>query len=426
MTPEGSAPDESSELPKKPSIFAQVLPYLLAAVIFAWLFSNVTSQVRDEPYQLVGRQWTQLTRRGVDPESVEVVSLDGKAHYCGDNGGGGERCGGAADFAVSNREGRVRIQRRAGSRIPSGARVAVSYAYALTVSDVWTLLGRADLRLFVPVMLLTIVAFFLGEVYSFGRAYRWFSAPDLTRKEMFEVRGGAYVFQVALPVLAEALYPVYLWRSKRVPVTHTVACNMWVLMLDWMVVLSLLTLTIGSNVLFEMHVPGVGRVWLIVCAIGWVVAAALIAVARGPLQRRAASDAQGVIGKASHVLRVLALASWSQYAQIFAIRALTWAALLASNYLTLRSVGITPPPALALLGIPLVVVSIFVPIAVGGYGGPQLVAWVLFAELGGVCPADQAIAYSLLWSTGFLVGRAAIGVVLVRGFWRRCFTAARR
>jgi len=37
---------------------------------------------------------------------------------------------------------------------------------------------------------------------------------------------------------------------------------------------------------------------------------------------------------------------------------------------------------LAMIGIPLVVLSIFLPIGVGGYGGPQLIAWFLFADFG--------------------------------------------
>ena len=74
-----------------------------------------------------------------------------------------------------------------------------------------------------------------------------------------------------------------------------------------------------------------------------------------------------------------------------------------------------------MIGIPLVVLSLFLPIGVGGYGGPQLIAWFLFVKLGAAGTADQVVAYSLLWSAGFLAGRALIGLVFIRRFWSRCF-----
>jgi len=65
---------------------------------------------------------------------------------------------------------------------------------------------------------------------------------------------------------------------------------------------------------------------------------------------------------------------------------------------------------------PLFVASAFLPISVGGYGGPQGVAVLLLVQLWQVTNIESAIAFSMLWSTFFLLGRCSVGALLTIPF----------
>jgi hypothetical protein len=66
---------------------------------------------------------------------------------------------------------------------------------------------------------------------------------------------------------------------------------------------------------------------------------------------------------------------------------------------------------LILLGT-LVLSTAMLPLSVGGYGGPQGVAVLLLVEAWGVASREDALAFSLVWSTMFLVGRVVVGAAL--------------
>jgi hypothetical protein len=128
------------------------------------------------------------------------------------------------------------------------------------------------------------------------------------------------------------------------------------------------------------------------------------------------------LGGALQLLRTFSYARWHHYLRAYAARLMILLSALVSNYAALLAVGAEPELTLAMIGVPIVVLSVFLPVGVGGYGGPQLIAWFVFVKLGNAGTADQIIAYSLLWSTAFLVGRAIIGLVFMPGFWKRCFS----
>jgi hypothetical protein len=66
---------------------------------------------------------------------------------------------------------------------------------------------------------------------------------------------------------------------------------------------------------------------------------------------------------------------------------------------------------LALLGA-LLFSTAMLPLSVAGYGGPQGVAVLLLVEAWGVATREDALAFSLVWSTIFLVGRLIVGAAL--------------
>ena len=433
--------DESDEETiRKPSLLSQIVPYLFTGAILIYVFTGLSSNVVDERHTLSGTEWSALEGSGAKTASVKVASPVGAERYCGVEMGEEaprEVCPAGPDFEIGKDpvgDG-LSIRRTKTSRIHDGQEVSVSYVKKVKLSEMWAMVSGADLTLFLPVMILHVLVFFLGDILSFGLSYRWFNAPDLTLGEIMEVRGGPYVIQVGLAALAEILFPLYMWRVKKVPVTRTVSANVWTMVVDFAAILTAITPAVIYNIYFHNLIPAVGLTWLLGCAAFWTVFGAGIIFWRTPPGRRVVvritsgheggSGESGIkksFGGASQLAWAFSQARWHHIVRCYLVRFGVLLSGLLSNYLALRALGADPSLPLAIIGIPIVILSIFLPVGVGGYGGPQLIAWFLFVKLGGAGTADQIIAYSLLWSTGFLVGRAVIGLIFIRGFWKRCFS----
>ena len=426
---------------KKPSVLSQALPYLFTAVILIWVFTGLSSNVVDERHILKEGHWNELAGAGVKIDTIEIRSHDGTETYCGfPEGESADRnlCPDGADFTFRKHPDRdtVMIRRLDRSRIPDGGGVSVNYVKRVKLSEIWAMVKGANLSLFLPVMVLHTILFFFGDVFSFGMAYRWFNAPDLKMREMMEVRGAPYVIQVGLAPLAEALFPLYMWRVKKVPVTETVSSNIWTFVMDLSAIFSVITPAVLYNMYVENLIPHIGIAWLAGCLLFWALVTGNLLFWKTPPGRRMtarfqtdrtappeAAGIKGSIGGAGRLLQTFGLARGHHMGRCYLARAVVLVSTLVSNYIAIRALGMDPALPIALIGIPIIVLSIFQPIGVGGYGGPQLIAWFLFVKVGHVGSPDQVIAYSLLWSTAFLVGRAAVGLVFIRGFWKRCFPA---
>jgi len=426
---------------KKPSLLSQVLPYLFTAAILIWVFTGLSSNVVDERHRLSRAKWSELEHRGIRSGSIEVRSADGEVIYCqaGQEPGQQEApgiCpeGGDYELRAETEDRAAAIRLAVGSKIEDGTSVSVNYVKKVKMADIAAMVRAADLSYFLPLMIIHCLVFFLADVFSFGLAYKWFNVPDLKVKEMMEVRGAPYVIQVGLATLAEVLFPLYMWRVKKVPITETVSSNLWTIILDMSAVMSAITAAVIYNLYVDNLVPAIGQEWLWGCAVFWAVFIAGLIFWLSPLQERVAAwialdreagqEKNGLkqgVGGALQLLHTFSQAQWHHALWVYFIRLALLISGIVSNYTALLAVGVEPPPALAFISIPIIIMSIFLPIGVGGYGGPQLVAWFLLVKMGEAGTAEQVVTYSLLWSTGFLVGRALIGLVFIRGFWKRCF-----
>ena len=403
----------ASDTVQKSSLAARLAPYGFAIAILVWVFTGLSSPVKDEVHTMRGQQWTALAHPGAAPDSIAVEGA------------------GQCDLEHRTDEaGMVYIRRSDTSNIADGATVLVSYQRAITLAQLGALLRGADLRLFLPAMLLLMLAFFGGDIFGFGTAYRRFNAPGMTWREVAIMRGGPYIIQIGLAPVAEALFPLYLLRQKRVPITETVSSNLWIFAVDLAVICSLITLAVLYNLLVDPVVPALGVGWLAACAVCALFLSGLVLMWKTPwgkrLEQRVNRPPRGEgpaskVGGALGMLRSFSRATGRDYAQAFGARLLMWAGFWVANYAALLAMGVRPPLPLAMVGIPLVVVSIFMPIGVGGFGGPQLIAWYLFTQVGQAGDAERVIAYSFLFSSAFMAGRAIIGGILIRPFWSRCF-----
>ncbi len=322
---------------KKPSILNQAIPYAFTAAILIWVFSSLASSVVDERHVLKGTQWAALDKPAARAGSVEVLDPSRDSEYCGAlESELGEACPDGADYVIAEREetDTLELRRTADSGIPDGGEVSVDYVKDVRLRDVWVMVKAADLRVFLPVMILHCLVFFLADILSFGQAYRFFNVPDMDYKEIAVMRGAPYVVQVGLAAFAEVLFPLYLWRVKKVPVTEALSSNIWTIIIDTAAIFSVLTPGVLYNLFVENLVPAVGWGWLVVCGVYWTVLIGNIVFWHRPVGKRtaeriAARRAGGEAGEQKsgliQLLRTFSMARWDQYLRVYLVRAGLWA-----------------------------------------------------------------------------------------------------
>jgi hypothetical protein len=405
----------ASTEPARPGLLKQLIPFVFAIGILVWVFTGLSANVVDERLTLNDHTPTRLAHLEAKPETITLTMKESGATLCIAQEGmsGAATCPDGVDaYWRTLTEGGTFLIRSESGRIPSGAMVSVDYVYTLNPGELKAQLSEVSLALFFPSMLILCLVFFLADVFSFGYAYRRFNVPGMAWRELMTLRGGPYLVQIGLAPLAEILFPLYLYRVKKVPVAHALSSNIWTLVNDLAATATIITPAVIYNVFMETMVPAVGTTWLVGCAIFWLVYVAIIVYFTGIGKRREPAACPSI-------LRSFFLSTGRDFAQVYAVRMVLWITFVVASFVTLRAVGIDPSMQLAMIGIPLVVMSIFLPIGVGGYGGPQLIAWFVFVEVGQAGSAETVILYSLLFSTAFLVGRAIIGLIFFWSFWRR-------
>jgi hypothetical protein len=300
----------------------------------------------------------------------------------------------------------------------------------------FSIMATADLKLFIPFMVGFTLLFGTVDTFTFGQAYSWFSVK-LTTHEKFELRVAPYVIQVIFAPLAEVFFPLWLWRKKGVSPTHAVSSTFWTVLNDLAAMATALTIAVIYNLKTKL-VPQINIYWLFVMIIFWVVYFANLAFWHSPLQpkmaawiersHKADAEAQGeqsflvkAAAGATQLLRTFSIARWYHYLIVYGIRSLSLIGGLICNYATLRALDISVPLPLMVIASPIIFYGHFLPINVGGYGGPQALSILFFYEIGHCGSKEQIAAYSFLWSTGFLVGRFLFGMVFIRGFWKNAF-----
>jgi hypothetical protein len=276
----------------------------------------------------------------------------------------------------------------------------------------------------------------LVDAFTFGQTYSWFCAK-LTTREKLELRIAPMTVQVVFAPLAEVMFPLYLWRRKGVSPAHAVSTSFWTMISDVAAQTTALTIGIIYNLKTGL-VPQINTWWLVAVCVFWAVYFGNIIFWHTPAQpkiaawversRTAGADQSGAksillkaAAQATQLLRTFSLARWYHYLYVYAVRLLIVTGALACNYATLKSLNITVPTPLAIVALPIIFYSYFLPINVGGFGGPQALAILFLYEIGHCGSKEQIAAFSFLFSTGFLIGRFLFGAVFIRSFWRHTF-----
>ena len=266
-----------------------------------------------------------------------------------------------------------------------------------------TLLVEIDWAAAVLLMIAISIYTLVADVLSFGCIYQRYLAPFVNQLHLISLRGVSMFVVSTVPPLAP-LVPIGYFRKKGVKVSKVISAEVLVTLIDvfgGISVLSLALLFLSSG--FDQRWMVVVWIWLF-----FVLSFSLLFRFRKHWR---------FSGLGRHgLLECFFCVKISHYFQVYTVRLSLLAAhlIVISNMLPLLSIELAFWQLLVFS--PLFVSSAFLPISAGGYGGPQGVAVLLLVQFWHVTNIESAVAFSMLWSTFFLLGRLSVGGILTVPF----------
>lgn len=249
---------------------------------------------------------------------------------------------------------------------------------------------------------------FIGDIFSFGAGFKYLVDVRAPWSHMFMIRSGTIFSGVIFPPLGELFAPYYFYRQWNKNVLRTVGTSIYVVLVDsscGAIALACAFLFFDTSMLSNM--------WLLLLSAHTALLLGVsLAFSRFGLPYLPERFKNGEFFFAMRTV------SFSFTIKLLLMRLAVFAAMCTTIYYLLEVMGIQLSIAQALLFIPLFMASVFLPISAGGYGGPQGAAVLFLVELWEMCSAEQALAFSLLWSTFFLVGRAVVSGLFIFPLWR--------
>jgi len=245
-------------------------------------------------------------------------------------------------------------------------------------------------------------SFFTADVLGFGLAWRRHLAPDVPWSHVRALVCGKQVLFAVVPVLTKLVGPLYFWRHWRIHPLRTFGTSELISACEIGAVMLLVT----AAMLFTG--VGIGPVLTSIVGAWW--AAALVALlwlwsprlqSALPRLRNMSLFYAWVRLKPRELSLQLGLRLAYQLAGVGCV------------WLLLAALGARLSFAQLLAFGPLLLLSGFLPVSMAGYGGPQGVAVALLADKWILMTRAQALAFSLVWSTGLLLIELGVGAMFV-------------
>jgi uncharacterized membrane protein YbhN (UPF0104 family) len=250
--------------------------------------------------------------------------------------------------------------------------------------------------------------FFVMDVFSFGAGLKQVVEPRAPWKDIFLLRGGTIFSGVIFAPLGEVFAPYYFYRRWQRSVLRTVGTAVYVGLIDS----SCLAIALASAFLF-FDASSISPYWLLLLA-GHGSFLLLMSFFFSRFGLRFIPETL----RSREFLFALVTATTALTLRIFLVRFAVFISVCLTLYYLLILCDIHLSAAQALVFMPLFMGSVFLPISAGGYGGPQGAAVLFLVQGWALCTAEQALAFSLLWSTFFLIGRAVVSGACVLPLWR--------
>ena len=247
-----------------------------------------------------------------------------------------------------------------------------------------------------------------GDVFSFGAGFKWLIDPRAPWSHILLIRSGTMFSGVIFTPLGELIAPYYFYKKWNQSVLRTVGTALFVVLVDTSS--GAISLAIAF-IFFDTSM--LSQYWLIL-----LIGHAGLLIGLAIIFSRFVLPKLPLFVREREFFHAMRSADFFMVLKIFLVRLGVFSGACLTLFYLLRIMQIELSIAQALLFIPLFMASIFLPISAGGYGGPQGAAVLFLVQLWELCSTEQALAFSLLWSTFFLVGRMVVSGVFILPLWR--------
>jgi len=283
---------------------------------------------------------------------------------------------------------------------------------------VWETLAGARLSWILLAYLAYLASYYVADALSFWRTYRRLEI-EVGLIETTKLRFASYAVQAINGALTEIMTVLYMYRVKKTPVLRSTGAAGFIYMNETLTMLVFLTycaFALPEENRINVALPWLGLdVWTAFQALAiaaWALLPLWLAFWRTPLRNLAPRI------RDAELFAAFKTATLVDYAEIFLYRFINNFTSIVANIIMLKAIGIDAPLALLFAAIPIMVNVAYWPVSAGGYGGPQLVAHFL---LKGHATNEEILAYSLVWSTLFLLSRSLTGIPFLKPVYQAAF-----
>ncbi|HNY49848.1 MAG TPA: lysylphosphatidylglycerol synthase transmembrane domain-containing protein [Smithella sp.] len=267
----------------------------------------------------------------------------------------------------------------------------------IDIRQCFNALMNADMTIYVPAVLVLILATFLLDTQNLAATLKHFHYP-LSWKNAFTLRGVTYLIMTIDYSVGLGVLIYYLKKHFGIPVMRSTGLMAFFngitqKALVYMAIIGLIILSPTSALLRN----------LLIFLIGFAILDILLIVVLKKLPSR------GLALKIRNLnlLKVFHEASWRTYGMLLFWRMVYYAFFIAFFYVAVRAFNMQIPLIALLAYVPIILLVISLPIAPGGFGTAQAAMLILFKDYG---TNMDIMAFGLTYTTSILVLRYLIGL----------------
>jgi uncharacterized membrane protein YbhN (UPF0104 family) len=260
---------------------------------------------------------------------------------------------------------------------------------------------NADMSLYVPSVIVLIIATFLLDTQNLAETLKHFHYP-LSWKNAFTLRGVTYLIMTIDYSVGMGVLIYYLKKHLGIPVMRSTGLMTFFngitqKALVYMAIIGLIILPPTSALLRN----------LLIFFIGFALLDILFIVVLKKLPSRGLA----LKIKNMNLLKVFHEAPWRTYGILLFWRIIYYAFFIAFFYVAVRAFNMQIPLVALIAYVPIILLVISLPIAPGGFGTAQATMLILFKDYG---TTMDIMAFGLTYTTSILVLRYLIGLFFAK------------
>lgn len=267
----------------------------------------------------------------------------------------------------------------------------------IDIRQCFNALMNADMTIYVPSVLILIIATFLLDTQNLAETLRHFQYP-LSWKNAFILRGVTYLIMTIDYSVGMGVLIYYLKKHLGVPVMRSTGLMTFFngitqKALVYMAIIGLIILSPASALLRN----------LLFFFIGFAILDLLFII----VLKRLPSRGLALKIKNLNLLKVFHEAPWRTYGILLFWRIMYYAFFIVFFYVAVRAFNMQIPLIALIAYVPIILLVISLPIAPGGFGTAQATMLILFKDYG---TNMDIMAFGLTYTTSILVLRYLIGL----------------